>query len=85
MSERGVCICPACGCQFSDHQKVKLERAAEKIWVSDMDGVATVCGEGEGVSWETSPGWTGLLRRLHARRWLRREASVTHSGNRGAA
>lgn len=27
MSERGVCICPACGCQFSDDQKEKLERA----------------------------------------------------------
>lgn len=28
MSERGVCICPACGCQFSDDQKAKLERAS---------------------------------------------------------
>jgi hypothetical protein len=27
VSERGVCICPACGCQFSDDQKAKLERA----------------------------------------------------------
>ena len=26
MSERGVCICPACGCQFSDDQKAKYER-----------------------------------------------------------
>ena len=26
MPERGVCICPQCGCQFSDDQKAKLER-----------------------------------------------------------
>lgn len=28
MSERGVCICPACGCQFSDDEKTKFERLA---------------------------------------------------------
>jgi hypothetical protein len=25
---RGVCICPKCGCQFSDDQKAKYERMA---------------------------------------------------------
>jgi hypothetical protein len=28
VSERGVCICPDCGCQFSDDQKAKYERMA---------------------------------------------------------
>lgn len=30
MSERGVCICPDCGCQFSDWRKVELEEQVRK-------------------------------------------------------
>jgi hypothetical protein len=30
MSERGVCICPNCGCRFSDTGKVQLEQQRDR-------------------------------------------------------
>lgn len=53
MSERGVCICPACGCQFSDWRKTELEARDRKRRAAPERrfGIKAVLARAFGRSW----------------------------------